>query len=87
MTAVMLAAYPEVFAAGAIIAGLPYGAAATVQTAFETMAQLATKAGVEGKGRFLIHAPLLTMTKGMTVPASRPAPATPPDRRSAVPPR
>jgi poly(3-hydroxybutyrate) depolymerase len=29
MTAVMLAAYPEVFAAGAIIAGLPYGCAST----------------------------------------------------------
>jgi hypothetical protein len=32
-------AYPEVFAAGAIIAGLPYGSAATVQAAFEVMAQ------------------------------------------------
>jgi 7-cyano-7-deazaguanine synthase len=31
--------------------------------AFETMANLATKAGVEGKGRFQIHAPLITMTK------------------------
>ena len=30
MTAVMLATYPEVFAGGAIIAGLPYGCAATV---------------------------------------------------------
>ena len=39
MTAAMLAAYPDVFAGGAIIAGLPYGSAATVQTAFETMAQ------------------------------------------------
>jgi poly(hydroxyalkanoate) depolymerase family esterase len=39
MTAVMLAAYPEVFAGGAIIAGLPYGSAATVQAAFEAMAQ------------------------------------------------
>ena len=29
MTAVMLAAYPDVFAAGAIIAGLPYGCAST----------------------------------------------------------
>jgi 7-cyano-7-deazaguanine synthase len=31
--------------------------------AFETLANLATKAGVEGAGRFRIHAPLLTMTK------------------------
>ena len=39
MTSNMLACYPEVFAAGAIIAGLPYGAATTVQQAFETMFQ------------------------------------------------
>jgi len=31
--------------------------------AFETMANLATRAGVEGTGRFIIHAPLLTLTK------------------------
>jgi 7-cyano-7-deazaguanine synthase len=31
--------------------------------AFERMAQLATKAGVEGTGRFRVHAPLLWMTK------------------------
>jgi 7-cyano-7-deazaguanine synthase len=31
--------------------------------AFETMARLATQAGVEGKGQFRIHAPLLTLTK------------------------
>ena len=37
MTAVMLATYPEVFSAGAIIAGLPYGTAANVQEAFESM--------------------------------------------------
>ena len=37
MTAVMLATYPEVFAAGAIIAGLPYGAAASVQDALDAM--------------------------------------------------
>ena len=30
---------------------------------FETLANLATKAGVEGTGRFTIHAPLLKMTK------------------------
>jgi hypothetical protein len=37
MAAVMLATYPEVFAGGAIIAGLPYGCARTVQQAFEAM--------------------------------------------------
>lgn len=31
--------------------------------AFEAMANLATRAGVEGTGRFRIHAPLLTLTK------------------------
>jgi 7-cyano-7-deazaguanine synthase len=31
--------------------------------AFETMANLATKAGVEGSGRFRIHTPLINMTK------------------------
>jgi poly(hydroxyalkanoate) depolymerase family esterase len=37
MTAVMLATYPDVFAAGAIIAGLPYGTATNIQQAFESM--------------------------------------------------
>jgi 7-cyano-7-deazaguanine synthase len=31
--------------------------------AFETLANLATRAGVEGRGRFRVHAPLLTLTK------------------------
>jgi poly(hydroxyalkanoate) depolymerase family esterase len=39
MASVMLATYPEVFAGGAIIAGLPYGCASTVQEAFEAMFQ------------------------------------------------
>ncbi len=39
MTSAMLATYPEVFAAGAIVAGLPYGAAGNVQQAFESMFQ------------------------------------------------
>ena len=39
MTSAMLAAYPEVFAGGAIIAGLPHGSATTLQDAFEAMAQ------------------------------------------------
>src|SRR5262249_48576114 len=39
MTSVMLATYPEVFAGGAIIAGLPYGCASSVEEAFEAMFQ------------------------------------------------
>jgi len=37
MTAVMLATYPELFAGGAIIAGLPFGAAQNVRDALESM--------------------------------------------------
>jgi feruloyl esterase len=39
MTAVMLAAYPEVFAGGAVMAGLAYGAASSVQEALGAMFQ------------------------------------------------
>lgn len=39
MTAVMLATYPEVFAGGAIIAGLPYGTAGTLPEALDSMFQ------------------------------------------------
>jgi feruloyl esterase len=39
MAAVMLATYPDLFAGGAIVAGLPYGCATTVQEAFESMFQ------------------------------------------------
>ena len=37
MASVMLATYPEVYAGGAIIAGLPFGCASSVQEAFEAM--------------------------------------------------
>lgn len=37
MTSVMLATYPEVFAGGAIIAGLPYGCADTIPAAYRSM--------------------------------------------------
>src|ERR1700685_2509334 len=37
MASVMLATYPDVFAGGAIIAGLPYGCARSVQQAFDAM--------------------------------------------------
>jgi poly(hydroxyalkanoate) depolymerase family esterase len=37
MASVMLATYPEVFAGGAIIAGLPFGCASTIPQAFDRM--------------------------------------------------
>ncbi|WP_431854132.1 extracellular catalytic domain type 1 short-chain-length polyhydroxyalkanoate depolymerase [Azospirillum sp.] len=39
MTSVMLATHPELFAGGAVVAGLPYGAAGTVGEAFDAMFQ------------------------------------------------
>jgi feruloyl esterase len=39
MTVAMLATYPEVFAGGAVLAGLPYGAARNANEAFEAMFQ------------------------------------------------
>jgi feruloyl esterase len=47
MTSNMLACYPEVFAGGAIVAGLPYGAAGTVQEAFQTMYQSPSRSASE----------------------------------------
>jgi feruloyl esterase len=47
MTSNLLACYPEVFAGGAIIAGLPYGAATTVQQAFQSMYQSPTRSARE----------------------------------------
>jgi 7-cyano-7-deazaguanine synthase len=35
--------------------------------AFETMANLATKAGIEGESKFKIHTPLIEMTKGQII--------------------
>jgi len=47
MASTMLATYPDVFAAGAIIAGLPYGTAGNVQQAFESMFQGRSRSGEE----------------------------------------
>jgi feruloyl esterase len=47
MTSVMLAAYPDVFAGGAIVAGLPYGSATSVQEAFDAMFQGRTRPASE----------------------------------------
>jgi poly(hydroxyalkanoate) depolymerase family esterase len=43
MTSVMLATYPEIFAGGAIIAGLPYGIATNLQQALSGMYQSASR--------------------------------------------
>ena len=47
MTSVMLATYPEKFAGGAIVAGLPFGAARSVPEAFEAMYQVRHHTGRE----------------------------------------
>ena len=47
MTSVMLATYPEVFAAGAIIAGLPYGIAHSTQEALAGMYRAPSRSGQE----------------------------------------
>jgi poly(hydroxyalkanoate) depolymerase family esterase len=47
MASIMLAAYPELFAGGAIIAGLPYGCAKTIPEAFERMKGNGLDAGVD----------------------------------------
>jgi len=39
--------------------------------AFEALANLATRAGVDGAGRFRVHAPLLTMTKDQIIARGR----------------
>jgi len=47
MTAVMLATYPEVFASGAIIAGLPYGVASSVRQGLSAMRRSTTRSASE----------------------------------------
>jgi poly(hydroxyalkanoate) depolymerase family esterase len=47
MTSVMLATYPEVFAGGAIIAGLPYGIASNVREALSGMMQSSSRPASE----------------------------------------
>jgi poly(3-hydroxybutyrate) depolymerase len=47
MTAVMLATYPDVFAAGAVIAGLPYGIASSVRQALAGMFHSPTRSPSE----------------------------------------
>jgi poly(hydroxyalkanoate) depolymerase family esterase len=47
MSCVMLAAYPDTFAAGAVIAGLPYRTATNVNEAFESMFQVRPRSAPE----------------------------------------
>jgi poly(hydroxyalkanoate) depolymerase family esterase len=47
MTSVMLATYPEVFAAGAVIAGLPYGIASNLREALDGMFHSPARSGRE----------------------------------------
>jgi poly(hydroxyalkanoate) depolymerase family esterase len=47
MTSVMLATYPEVFAAGAVIAGLPFGVATNVREALNGMFQSPSRPAAE----------------------------------------
>lgn len=60
MTAVMLATYPELFAAGAIIAGLPYGCADTVEDALACMVRGCVKSGRDWGDRVRAAAPAHT---------------------------
>ena len=47
MTCVMLAAYPELFAAGAVIAGLPFGTATNLSEALESMVHVRARSARE----------------------------------------
>ena len=47
MTSVMLATYPELFAGGAVVAGLPYGIATSLPEALEAMGMKAAASGRE----------------------------------------
>jgi feruloyl esterase len=47
MACVMLATYPELFAAGAVIAGLPFGTATTLNEALESMVHVRARSAYE----------------------------------------
>lgn len=57
MSAVMLAAYPDVFAAGAVIAGLAYGVADSVPQAMDAMAQGDKRSGPQAAAAVRMAAP------------------------------
>lgn len=70
MAAVMLATYPEIFAGGAIIAGLPYGSASGVLQAMDRMSGLggpssgALEASLRGASRHGGPWPILSIWHG-----------------------
>lgn len=57
MTAALLATYPETFAAGAVVAGLPFGVATDVQSAFGAMRGGASHSGADLAGLVARAAP------------------------------
>jgi feruloyl esterase len=79
MASVMLATYPELFAGGAIIAGLPYGCARTVQEAFEAMfLERSTEAQVLGDrvraaSRYQGPRPKISIWQGTADPIVKPS--------------
>ncbi len=70
MSSVMLATYPEVFAAGAIIAGLPFGVAASVREALAAMRGFGQRSAselgdlVRGASRHRGHFPRISVWHG-----------------------
>lgn len=63
MTSALLATYPETFAAGAVVAGLPYGLAGSVPEAFAAM---------RGGARVGSHELAALVTKAAPTPSRRP---------------
>jgi poly(hydroxyalkanoate) depolymerase family esterase len=83
MTSVMLATYPEIFAAGGIVAGLPYGCANDVPQAFQCMSTGHPSAGLSVRLPGLPGGPTdlpggVTMTPGMCLLFPLPPPFCPP---------
>jgi poly(hydroxyalkanoate) depolymerase family esterase len=57
MAGAMLATYPEIFAGGGLIAGLPYGTADSVQTAFQQMRAATRETGSQLAARVTTASP------------------------------
>jgi poly(hydroxyalkanoate) depolymerase family esterase len=67
MTAVLLATYPETFAAGAVVAGLPFGVAANMQEAFTAMRSGSALSGDALAARVLGAAPAALRRPRLTI--------------------
>ncbi len=78
MTSVMLATYPEVFAAGAVIAGLPFGTATNVKEALESMFHVRARPArewgdlVRGASRYRARWPRISVWQGGADPVVKP---------------